>query len=125
MVENLEGMKLIFIFAARFNNRDMCTYQITIDDQLASQAEAVMSGKASLSTWLQKQVEELLRSRVSGNAIRRISRRNVLSDEALAQLLSQYPSLSDDDFPQLSADDYSRYAHSRSGRMPKGIEKWL
>ena len=103
----------------------MCTYQITIDDQLASRAEAVMSGKASLSTWLQQQVEELLRSRVNGNAIRRISRRNVLGDEELAQLLSQYPSLSDDDFPQLSADDYSRNAHSRSGRMPKGIEKWL
>lgn len=103
----------------------MCTYQITIDDQLASQVEATISGKVSFVTWLQQQVEALLRSHVSGNVSRRISRHNVLDDEELSQLLSQYPPLTDEDFPQLSAADYDSHVHSRSGRMPKGIEKWL
>ena len=48
-----------------------------------------------------------------------------LSDEQLAARLAQYASLTDDDFPNLSDADYANYARSNSGRIMKGLEKWL
>lgn len=36
-----------------------------------------------------------------------------------------YPMLEESDFPSLTAEDYGAYLKSRSGKLPKGLEKWL
>ena len=48
-----------------------------------------------------------------------------LTDEQLAECLSQYAPLTDSDFPELDKDTYSNFAKSNSGRIAKGLEKWL
>ena len=48
-----------------------------------------------------------------------------LSDEQLAARLAQYALLTDADFPNLSDADYANFARSNSGRITKGLEKWL
>lgn len=48
-----------------------------------------------------------------------------VSDEQLAARLAQYVPLTDADFPNLSEADYANYARSNSGRITKGLEKWL
>ena len=50
---------------------------------------------------------------------------NRLTDEQLAEILSQYAPLTDSDFPDLSKSDYDNYVRSNSGRIAKGLEKWL
>ena len=52
-------------------------------------------------------------------------RRKALSDAELAEQLAQYAPLSDSDFPVVSAEDYAFFAKSHSGRISKGLEKWL
>lgn len=39
------------------------------------------------------------------------------------QILDAY--LSDDDFPQLKAEDYANYTRNNSGKITRGLEKWL
>lgn len=51
--------------------------------------------------------------------------RKGLSDEQLAARLAQYAPLTDADFPDLSDADYANYTRSNSGRITKGLEKWL
>ena len=51
--------------------------------------------------------------------------RRGLSDEQLAERLSQYAPLTDADFPELSETDYANYVKNNSGRITKGLEKWL
>ena len=51
--------------------------------------------------------------------------RRQLSDEELAELLEQYAPLTDADFPELSGEDYANYMKNQSGRIVKGLEKWL
>lgn len=53
------------------------------------------------------------------------SRKRGLSDEQLAKQLAQYTPLSDDDFPQLKAEDYANYTRNNSGKIARGLEKWL
>jgi len=51
--------------------------------------------------------------------------RKRLSDKELAACLAQYAPLTDADFPDVSAESYTNYAKHQSGRLTKGIEKWL
>ena len=48
-----------------------------------------------------------------------------LTDEQLAERLSQYAPLADSDFPDLSKSDYENYVRSNSGRISKELKKWL
>ena len=51
--------------------------------------------------------------------------RSGLSDEELAERLAQYAPLTDADFPEVSEDEYASFAKNHSGRITKGLEKWL
>ena len=103
----------------------MCTYSIAIDDQLVSQATSTLPGGVSFHLWLQQQVVELLKTQVDNQRRRTRTYNRGLTDEQLAQQLAQYPSLSESDFPEVNAEDYAHFMRSSSGRVPKGIEKWL
>lgn len=103
----------------------MCTYNIALDDQLVTQASNTLPGGMSFQLWLQQQVVELLQAQISGPKRRTGIHRCGLTDEQLAQQLAQYPPLSESDFPELTADDYAHYMRNRSGRISKGMEKWL
>lgn len=59
-------------------------------------------------------------------AVHRVhKRRKELSDTELAERLAQYAPLTDADFPDVSADSYASFAKNNSGRITKGLEKWL
>ena len=75
--------------------------------------EASTTAKAKPET-----VEENSRTRAHKHS-------RALSDEQLAARLAQYAPLTDADFPNLSDTDYANYARSNSGRITKGLEKWL
>ena len=105
---------------------DMCTYNLMLDDQLVAEAESTLTNTGiSFQLWLQQQVEELLREQVSSKHRRVHSRRRGLTDEQLAAQLAEYAPLTDADFPELSKSDYDHYIRSTSGRIAKGLEKWL
>lgn len=75
--------------------------------------EASTTAKAKFET-----VEENSRTRAHKH-------RKGLSDEQLSARLAQYAPLTDADFPDLSDADYANYTRSNSGRITKGLEKWL
>lgn len=102
----------------------MCTYPISLDENLVMQAESTLQINVSFQTWLQQQVEEWLMAQVSGKSQHR-SRHSRLTDEELAEKLKAYPMLEEDSFPSLAAEDYGVYLKSRSGHLPKNLEKWL
>lgn len=104
----------------------MCTYNLVLDDQLVSEAESLLTNKGiTLQIWLQQQVESLVREQVGRRFHTGHSRRRGLSDEELAEQLAQFPPLTDNDFPQLEAEDYANYIRNNSGKIARGLEKWL
>ena len=102
----------------------MCTYPISLDENLVMQAESVLQINESFQTWLQQQVERWLLDQVNGKN-QSHSPHSKLSDEVLAERLKGYPPLKESDFPSLAAEDYCAYLKSRSGQLPKGLEQWL
>lgn len=48
-----------------------------------------------------------------------------LSDESLAQELSEFDPITEQDFPELSREQYVGFARNSSGKIAKGLEKWL
>ncbi len=65
-------------------------------------------------------------SKPANLAVRRVhKRRKALSDAELAERLAQYAPLTDADFPNVSAEGYASFAKNQSGRIAKGLEKWL
>ena len=104
----------------------MCTYNLVLDDQLVSKAESLLTNKGiTLQIWLQQQVESLVREQVGRKYHTIHSHKRGLSDEQLAEQLAQYAPLSDSDFPQLNAEDYANYTRNNSGKIARGLEKWL
>ena len=102
----------------------MCAYSLMLDDQLVAEAEnSLRHSGVQFQLWLQQQVEDLLRKQVTKRPHH--FRRRGLSDEQLAQQLAQYAPLTDADFPELSKSDYDTYIRTTSGRITKGLEKWL
>ena len=61
----------------------------------------------------------------SESARRVHKRRKALSDEELSEQLAQYAPLTDANFPEISTEDYANFAKKRSGRITKGLGKWL
>ena len=104
----------------------MCTYNLKLDDQLVAEAENALGNTgAEFQLWLEQQVEALLREQVNRKRRHARVRKHSLTDEQLAEVLSQYAPLTDSDFPDLSKSDYDNYVCSNSGRIEKGLEKWL
>lgn len=102
----------------------MCTYHIALDNSLVMQAETAFQIKEPFQVWLQQQVECWLLAQVNGKN-QSHSRHSRLSDAELREKLSAYPPLEEICFPSLAAEDYGTYLKSRSGQLPKGLEKWL
>jgi len=102
----------------------MCTYPISLDDNLVMQAENTLQINESFQTWLQQQVELWLLAQVNRKS-RSLSRHSSLSDEMLAERLKDYPPLEESSFPTLADEDYNAYLKSRSGKLTKGLEQWL
>ena len=101
-----------------------CTYPISLDENLVMQAESVFEINESFQTWLQQRVEMWLLAQVNSKGRPR-SRRSKLTDEMLAEKLKDYPPLEESNFPSLAAEDYGTYLKSNSGKLSKGLEKWL
>ena len=102
----------------------MCTYPISLDENLVMQVESTMHINGSFQSWLQQQVERWLLAQVNSENPTHY-RHSKLTDEMLAERLKGYPPLEESDFPSLAAEDYSTYLKSRSGQLPKGLEQWL
>ncbi len=100
----------------------MCTYSLVLDDQLVAQAEQTLNG-VPFQIWLQQQVENLMREQTAHSHVR--VRHRGLSDEQLSERLKDYPMLTESDFPELSSESYSQMLRSNSGKLIKGLEKWL
>jgi hypothetical protein len=114
-------------FAAKISiNCIMCTYNLKLDDQLVAEAEHALGNTGtSFQLWLEQQVEALLREQVNRKRRHDRVRKPTLTDEQLAERLSQYAPLADSDFPDLSKSDYENYVRSNSGRISKELKKWL
>lgn len=88
-----------------------------------------LSLSASNQRWLGERLIEASNATKSNPAkvtMRRIhKRRKSLTDAELAERLAQYDSLTDADFPEVSAEDYASFAKNHSGRITNGLEKWL
>ena len=88
-----------------------------------------LSLSASNQRWLGERLIEASKAAKSKSAqvaIRRThKRRKALSDAELAERLAQYAPLTDADFPEVSAEGYASFAKKQSGRITKGLEKWL
>ena len=89
-----------------------------------------LSLSASNQRWLGERLIEASKVAKKGKsanvAVRRVhKRRKALSDAELAERLAQYAPLTDADFPEVSAEGYASFAKNHSGRIAKGLEKWL
>lgn len=89
-----------------------------------------LSLSASNQRWLGERLIEaskVAKKRESINvaACRVHKRQKALSDAELAERLAQYAPLTDADFPEVSAEGYASFAKNQSGRISKGLEKWL
>ena len=116
-------LEKMFIFADE-KQIPMCTYPISLDDNLVMQAESTLQIKMSFQAWLQQQVERWLLAQVNAKN-QTCPRHSKLTDEMLAEKLKGYPPLEESCFPSLAAEDYSANVKSRSGQLPKGLEQWL
>lgn len=89
-----------------------------------------LSLSASNQRWLGERLIEASKvakkSKTANASIHRVhKRRKVLNDSELAERLAQYAPLTDADFPEVSAEGYESFAKNQSGRITKGLEKWL
>lgn len=103
----------------------MCTYNITLDDQLVAKAEITLEG-IPMQVWLQREVESLLKKRINKTEpafkCKFVKRRaeNVLSDSELEKRFSGKP------MPAIPEDSYwDEVINANSGKVIKSIEKWL
>ncbi len=103
----------------------MCNYSISLDDSLVSQAENVFQINDTFQDWLQRQIETWLLSQIKSASVKVPFRHGSLSDELLAEKLKDFPPLSPADFPEPSPSEYANFLKTRSGKLPKGCEKWL
>lgn len=88
-----------------------------------------LSLSASNQRWLGERLIEAsnaAKSKSTNVTTRRIHKsRKALSDAELAEQLAQYAPLTDADFPEVSAEGYANFAKNHSGKVTKGLEKWL
>ena len=106
----------------------MCTYNITLDDQLVAEAECKLKADLSFQLWLQQEVEAMLKKyvgkpRIGGkHKVAKIKRMPVdRSDGELEAIFS------DKHMPELPSGDatWQDIIRGNSGRTIKSVEKWL
>ena len=113
------------IFASPRLNYTMGSYCISLDDELVAKVEGMLSGEESFQSWLQKQVDTLLQAKANESPYTQRTHGGGPSDEELAEKLKGLPPLCSDDFPDIDSEDYEVFFKERSGRLPKGAERWL
>ena len=85
-----------------------------------------LSLTASNQRWLgEKLIEASVITEAKPSELYARKHRRQLSDEELTEQLAQYAPITDGDFPELSGEDYANYMKNQSGRIVKGLEKWL
>ena len=102
----------------------MCRFNISLNDDVVIQARQSFASESALTQWLQQQVERWLLAQVNSKN-QPSCRHSKLTDEMLAERLKDYPPLEESNFPSLAAEDYGTYLKSNSGKLSKGLEKWL
>ena len=112
------------IFASQMNPV-MRDYQLHLNDDIAIKAEKLFGSEEAFKHWLQKKVEQWLQSWFDKPNDKFWFHDGGLSDEALAEILKDFPPLTQEAFPELSKDDYIDWVRSQAGHLPKGLEKWL
>ena len=123
-INDLPKMENSVIFASQMNPV-MRDYQLHLDDDMAIKAEKLFGSEESFRNWLQKRVEQWLQFWFDNANTRILSPNGGLTDEALAEILKDFPPLTQDAFPELSKSDYIDMVKSQVGRLPNGLEKWL
>ena len=103
----------------------MRDYQLHLDDDIVTRGEKLFGSEESFRDWLQKKVERWIRTWLDDASAKSLFHDGGLPDEALAEILKGFPPLTQEAFPELSKDEYIDMVKSRSGRLPKGLEKWL
>jgi hypothetical protein len=88
-----------------------------------------LSLSASNQRWLGERLIEasnVAKSKSTNVATHRVHhRRKALSDAELSERLAQYAPLTDANFSEISTEDFANFAKKRSGRITKGLGKWL
>ena len=103
-------------------DKDMCTYNVVIDDQLVAEAERSLNG-LSLQAWLQQQVDALVRhSKSSAKRVAKVKRRaNYTPSDA--ELTARF---SNQDMPPMPEEtSWKDIIDSNLGKTIKSVEKWL
>jgi len=104
----------------------MCSYNIILDDQLVAEAAHTLKG-VSMETWIQQQVESLLKERLAQSAnhstAKRIVKRraeHIPSDSQLETLFigKDMPVMPDD-------SSWEEIISAKMGKTIKSMEKWL
>lgn len=119
-INDLLEMKNSVNFASQMNPV-MRDYQLHLNDDVANKAEKLFGSEESFKIWLQKKIEQWL----DIASARTMAHHEGLSDEALAEIVKDFPPLTQDAFPELSKSDFIDMVRSQNGRLPKGLEKWL
>lgn len=117
-------MKNSIIFASQMNPV-MRDYQLHLDDDVAIKAEKLFGSEESFKNWLQKKVEQWLKTCLGTANTRILPHHGGLTDEALAEVLKSFPPLTQEAFPELSKTDYFDMVRSQTGRLPQELGKWL
>ena len=89
-----------------------------------------LSLTASNQRWLGERLIEAADNRKASGAAavahhRTRKHRRALTDAELTEKLAQFAPLTDADFPEVSAEEYTSFAKNHSGCITKGLEKWL
>lgn len=87
----------------------MCTYSISLDDDLVKQAEAVLGINEPFQSWLQRHVETWLSDQVN----RKSQSGTHCGQQSGERLAKDYPSQEDNSSPNLAAEDFVIYLTSR------------
>ncbi|MBR1409480.1 MAG: hypothetical protein IJ580_00060 [Prevotella sp.] len=89
-----------------------------------------LSLTASNQRWLGERLIEAADNRKASGAAtfahhQTRKHKRALSDAELTEKLAQFAPLTDADFPEISAEEYTSFAKKHSGCITKGLEKWL
>lgn len=123
-INGLPKMENSVIFASQMNPV-MRDYQLQLDDDIAIKAEKLFGSEEAFKHWLEKKVKQWLQSWFDNPNDKFWFHNGGLSDEALAEILKDFPPLTQEAFPELSKEDYINWVKSQAGHLPKGLEKWL
>ena len=100
----------------------MCT--VKLNDELIKRVEKTLNGSISIAQWLEMQIELWLQQQSAPKKRRRKYHSRGLTDEELERELAECEPFTDDDFPDLSKEDYEKLC-SRNTIMSNDLKKWF